>query len=218
MLEKRQILAHRGAWTNVQGNQIHEKNSLEALKRAAILGYGLETDIRDRDGQLVISHDPPSSDSPSIVALDFQEFKAPLALNVKADGLVPLLLEQMSSGRISGDFFFFDMSIPEEMRYAREGLPFASRLSESETRIAEKSNWLWLDGFLGNGYLDGLEQIIELAGDRRIAVVSPELHGRDHDQSWPNVAALMSIHPTLHLCTDYPEMFSQMFGASNGKS
>ena len=48
------ILAHRGVWQNPV-----EKNSAAALRRALENGFGVETDIRDLDGQLVISHDPP---------------------------------------------------------------------------------------------------------------------------------------------------------------
>ena len=51
-----QLLAHRGLW-----NRPEEKNSLQALTASFNLGIGVETDIRDCDGSLVISHDPPRS-------------------------------------------------------------------------------------------------------------------------------------------------------------
>ena len=51
------ILAHRGFWTEPA-----EKNSREALERAFREGFGIETDIRDRNGALVVSHDPPVGD------------------------------------------------------------------------------------------------------------------------------------------------------------
>lgn len=46
-----ELLAHRGYWSNgIPGN------SPEALKRALECGYGIESDVRDYDGTLVISH------------------------------------------------------------------------------------------------------------------------------------------------------------------
>lgn len=46
------ILSHRGYWLKES-----EKNSIAAFKRSFSMGFGTETDVRDRDGQLVISHD-----------------------------------------------------------------------------------------------------------------------------------------------------------------
>jgi len=60
LIRKSGILAHRGAWTVPK-----ERNSAEALKRALKSGFGIETDLRDLDGTVVISHDPPKhADTP----------------------------------------------------------------------------------------------------------------------------------------------------------
>lgn len=53
------ILCHRGAWTAAA-----EKNSVPAIKKAVSLGYGFETDVRDYQGKLVISHDIAKENSP----------------------------------------------------------------------------------------------------------------------------------------------------------
>ena len=47
------IICHRGYW-----QEPSEKNSDIALRRGFSLGLGTETDIRDLNGELVISHDP----------------------------------------------------------------------------------------------------------------------------------------------------------------
>ena len=52
------IISHRGYW----GQNVN-KNTKDAFKRSFNLGFGTETDIRDHDGTLVISHDPADSDS-----------------------------------------------------------------------------------------------------------------------------------------------------------
>ncbi|UVV76362.1 hypothetical protein NXW84_21120 [Bacteroides fragilis] len=46
-----EIIAHRGFW-----NKESEKNTLTAIKRAIDNGYGFETDYRDNNGTIVISH------------------------------------------------------------------------------------------------------------------------------------------------------------------
>ena len=46
-----QILAHRGLWT-----QTEEKNTVSAIKYAFQSGFGIETDLRDFQEKLVISH------------------------------------------------------------------------------------------------------------------------------------------------------------------
>ena len=48
------ILAHRGIWSDSKS-----ANHPEALTRALEMGFGIETDLRDRNCELVVSHDPP---------------------------------------------------------------------------------------------------------------------------------------------------------------
>ena len=48
------ILSHRGYWKSEE-----ERNQEVAFHRSFDLGYGTETDIRDIQGKLVISHDMP---------------------------------------------------------------------------------------------------------------------------------------------------------------
>ena len=49
------IISHRGYWTNLD-----EKNQKNAFKRSWDHGFGIETDIRDFNQNLVISHDMAS--------------------------------------------------------------------------------------------------------------------------------------------------------------
>ena len=53
-----EIVAHRGCWYSEE-----EKNTKEALIRAFEKRFGIETDIRDRNGQLVISHNISNTSS-----------------------------------------------------------------------------------------------------------------------------------------------------------
>ena len=94
------ILAHRGLW-----REAADQNSLAALRRALVEGFGVETDIRDFAGQLVISHDPPLAGAVPFGAFLDEYSKLGLsqmlALNIKADGLTRLVAGALARHRIT---------------------------------------------------------------------------------------------------------------------
>jgi len=98
-----QFLAHRGLW-----KEGLKPNSLDAFKKAWDSGFGIETDIRDALGRLVISHDLADSMSAAfreLLILYKQLGKdLPLAINIKADGLRPLLKELLDEFKVSNYF------------------------------------------------------------------------------------------------------------------
>ena len=49
-----QVISHRGYWKTAA-----EKNTATAFARSFEMGFGTETDVRDLNGLLVISHDMP---------------------------------------------------------------------------------------------------------------------------------------------------------------
>ena len=55
------IISHRGYW-----KEPAEKNQPVAFHRSFDLGFGTETDLRDNTGQLVIAHDMPRGDEPTL--------------------------------------------------------------------------------------------------------------------------------------------------------
>lgn len=197
------LLCHRGMWADPS-----EKNSLVALMRAIDRGFGVETDIRDRDGRLVISHDPPQS--PHVLPLErfldaYRRAATPplLALNIKSDGLHDTLRDALRAHGVD-NYFVFDMSIPDTMGYVRRGMPVARRLSEYEggERFPADYRFVWLDAFEHDWYGPP-----ELAGwlesGKRVCVVSPELHGRPHQAAWGILRRLPShLLRDIHLCTD----------------
>lgn len=189
-------------------------NSRVSLTRALEEGFGLETDLRDAAGQLVIGHDPPAEGAPHFLNL-LEAWansgvlgRAPLALNVKADGLVPLLLEAEIRLQLSLHYFF-DMSFPQLRRYAQAGLPVALRVSEFEPLSRDLAFDLglepryWLDGFESDWWL-GSRQVEEVCRLAPVAVVSPEIHGRDPEPVWEWFAALLDEGCDISICTDYP--------------
>ena len=201
MLDQHRIFAHRGLW----GEGV-EGNSNEALLGALDRGFSVETDIRDHLGRIVVSHDPiPKGHDPMTLdaLLSHQTSSSGyLALNVKSDGLIGI------QGRITERAFFFDMSSPETLRYAKAGLEIALRLSDLEPNLAPMGvthSWLWIDAFVHDWYTDiKLSDYQNLKG---VILVSPELHGRGHEAVWDFASENWEKIQNLCICTDYPTEF-----------
>lgn len=125
-----EIIAHRGFW-----NKESEKNTLTAIKRAIDNGYGFETDYRDNNGTIVISHNMPLGNEPTAEEI-FRLYRdsgteSTLALNIKADGLQELLKDMLNTYQIK-KYFLFDMSIPDTIDYILDNMNIATRHSEYE--------------------------------------------------------------------------------------
>ena len=199
------VLSHRGYWTAAP-----EKNTPAAFERSFSLGFGTETDVRDHDGRLVISHDMPGADAlPFETYLDCLARKAsrPLlqAINIKADGLAAALARTMKD--CAHPWFVFDMSLPDTLGQLRAGNPVYLRMSEYESipaALESRVKGVWLDAFESTWY--SADTIATLL-DRGLAVcvVSPELHRRDdHAELWSALRPLRG-RAALSLCTDLPE-------------
>lgn len=204
------IISHCGLWDSTT-----PKNSRQALEKALQHGFGIETDFRDQDGRLIISHHPPL-DKMSLELLDLLEMlsntSSPLkiALNVKAMHLSELLVETLQNWKTNFDqtkIYFFDMSIPDQRNYLGAGLPTLSRQSEFESNPSfyEDARGIWLDAFESEWY--DKELILEhLKKDKEVFVVSPELHKRQHQIFWNQLRQSGELvhDPNLNLCTDFP--------------
>ncbi|TNV22507.1 hypothetical protein FH968_00130 [Buttiauxella sp. B2] len=202
------ILAHRGDW-----HSPHEKNSHLALRRALNSGWGIETDIRDLDGELVISHDMPRAGALplSTVLDDYVALRATgmLALNIKSDGLMSALKAQLSARGIRR-YFCFDMSVPDMLPYQFAGMATAARLSEYEPEgpLSMAAPVLWVDGFHQLS-VNEVQLTHWLTAGKTVCLVSPELHGRDPYPLWQQMAGWPKVlrhHPQLMLCTDCPAL------------
>jgi len=203
------ILAHRGFW-----NSIEEKNTLEAFKRAFENGYGIETDVRDYEGDLVISHNVADEKCPKFKEM-LEIYKAanrnvPLALNVKADGIQPLLEKYLKEYGIT-NYFMFDMSVPEQVVYVRDGFNTFTRQSEHEMSPSMYSQTcgVWMDEFsvewMEEKFFEG-----HLSVGKKIGVISPEIHGNDEKRIW-NMIKPFKNNDDLMLCTDIPKEAEAFF-------
>lgn len=206
------VIAHRGLFTGRETNP----NSVELITESLRLGLGVETDLRDRAGSIVVSHDPVTELAWPIEpeVLRWQScgilHDQLLALNVKADGL--LSLTDLTIAPWLDNAFFFDMSFPQWLAYAKSGLPVAQRVSEFERfdlELAEMQGphpWVWLDAFESDWWLR-LDTDLGLPDTARVVLVSPELHGRDPRRVWDRFVALQEARGNVWMCTDYASRF-----------
>jgi glycerophosphoryl diester phosphodiesterase len=216
------ILAHRGRW-----DERHGRNSLAALNFALNRGYGLETDIRDHDGFLVISHDPPCmplTGNLTPLSLLAEHFalanrNVPVALNVKADGLQEMLANAARRfPAFYSNVFFFDMSVPDALGYLKKGFSVFTRQSEyeKEPSFLNEASGVWMDCFFSDWIMTA--DILRHTGEgRKVALVSPELHGRDTECAWEEWKKAQRIlreegeEDLLMICTDFPDRAEAYF-------
>tara|TARA_B100001093_G_C26766815_1_gene988262 strand:+ start:472 stop:1104 length:633 start_codon:yes stop_codon:yes gene_type:complete len=206
------ILAHRGTW-----EETNEQNTLNSFQISLKLGVGIETDLRDFNGEVIISHDIPIKKT---VCLDdfFELWKkntlnSYLALNIKSDGLGELLLKYINKYKIN-NYFLFDMSIPETKKYRDLGLKYFIRISEFEqdTAFLEESSGVWLDCFDTDWYEKNLIERF-LDEGKIISLVSPELHQRPYICQWKKIKEmnLPWKDGKVLLCTDHPYEAKEFF-------
>lgn len=208
-----EIIAHRGIWKNEL-----EKNTKKALFLALEHGYGIETDIRDFQERLVLSHDIATPASPALVELfeyyKKNNFKSKIALNVKADGIQHLLIKVLQTYQIE-NYFLFDMSIPEQVVNCNLRLKFFTRNSDIEEQcvLYQQAEGVWVDSFYNENWLT--ETVIRKHLDCRkhICIVSPELHHKSYTNVWKMLKDNKYDRcESVYLCTDNPEMAKEFFG------
>ena len=203
------ILAHRGCW-----NSSIPKNSILSFEKALSKGYGIETDIRDSGGNLVISHDMPTGGEVNLE--DFMRYykhnncNSMLALNIKSDGLsehLDLFIRKYSAE----NYFFFDMSIPDFIPYLEAGMKVYTWHSDIETSplLYENSSGVWLDMFFDDWVTEGVVNR-HIRSGKEVCVVSPELHGRKQYKFWEKLKA-MNLLNEIMICTDYPDEAEEFF-------
>lgn len=220
---KNHIIAHRGWWELPT-----KKNTPAAFIKAFTAGFGVETDIRDLDGTLVIAHDMPTVKSAPTTVAQFLEcycqhtqqhaVQPTLALNIKCDSLHAPLLALLTQYNIT-NYFVFDMSIPDMRNYLRDGMKTFTRWSdiEPEPLLLPHCDGIWVDAFES----DWVEFPLVLPqtepnalSQKSICLVSPELHRRTtYKTTWQHwKQQLTQPHlnntttpKTLLLCTDFPQ-------------
>lgn len=207
------ILSHRGYWKLEE-----ERNRAAAFQRSFDLGYGTETDIRDIQGKLVISHDMPRGDE-----ITFEEVlqimdgrNLPLALNIKADGMAEEILRLLKQYNHT-NYFTFDMSIPDMVMQLKTELIVFTGLSDilSPAVLLDQAKGIWLDCFNSDWYDSQLvDTYLEMG--KPVCIVSADLHKRNIKRQWKIIKQCSHFSSdSLMLCTDYPEIAKEFFYGEN---
>lgn len=208
------ILAHRGFWRLKK-----EKNNFPAIARAVKMGFGVETDVRDSGGKLVIAHDPGFRQKlgaeKTFELFAWNTKDQTLAINVKADGLQDLIQNLVRRCRVRY-YFVFDASVPELVVYRDRKIPLFTRQSEFEPRpvLWKDAAGVWLDAFRSDWFTAStIEEHLKAGKD--VCVVSPELHGREHGRVWRLLKqpGLRRYQQQLFLCTNFPDKANDCFNS-----
>jgi hypothetical protein len=138
-----------------------------------------------------------------------------LALNIKADGLQRVVASYLRRYAISS-YFVFDMSVPDMLLYARDGIEYYTRVSEIEPApsLYEKASGVWIDQFHSD-WVDADAVVPHLRAGKKACIVSPELHARPHEAAWARYRALQDLvlpNEMLFICTDFPDRAEKFFG------
>lgn len=208
------IVAHRGLW-----NIVEEKNSFNSFSQAIKGGFGIEIDVRDLNGTLVVSHDPPvtgvSYSFESVLEFyNYMGSQSEIAINIKSDGIAQFLHALLKKYNIE-NYYCFDMSVPDTLDYRKRDLKYLVRVSEFEsiTLLSKESSGVWLDSF--NSF-DLQKPILEkLLKDKiKVVIVSEELHHRDKQAQWNYLADIFkntSLNTQISICTDFPNEAHKVF-------
>uniref|UniRef100_UPI001EEBCE5F hypothetical protein n=1 Tax=Vibrio vulnificus TaxID=672 RepID=UPI001EEBCE5F len=179
-----------------------------AFKSAFINGFGIETDLRDFNQNIVISHDMPKEGCMTFsdfISMASSNNNVTLALNIKSDGL------QSTLGKLKLDspHFYFDMSVPDMLHYCINGSKFYTRYSDIETTpsLYFESHGIWLDNFKDDTLnLEMLEHFLK--DGKNVVLVSPELHKRNKSNYWKSLRHFLISNQEyvgkVGLCTDFP--------------
>ena len=162
---------------------VHRRNTISELVNTSE-NYGIEIDIRTKDSNLIIHHDPFHKGEIFSRWLDFYKHGT-LIINLKEEGLENDILKIMSQKQIK-DFFFLDQSFPFLIKTSLKGESrSAVRVSEYESietalTLKGKVDWVWVD-FFNKFPLDFHDFNKLKEANFKLCLVSPELQNKSKE-------------------------------------
>ena len=201
------IICHRGLWKTKK-----EQNSFKACAQGNDLFDGIEIDLKNQNGKIVLSHDPLNAkQSPALLELVFKTNPTAFyALNIKEDGLGPELLRLINKYKIK-HYMCFDLSKPEELKYRKLKLSIFERAGDKDGFPLDSNNGMIVDIFDQKNLNWTLEQLVSTKA-RALFFISPELHGNTEQAMWKKLKTFeKSLKIKLYLCTDFPEKAASFF-------
>jgi len=185
----------------------HRVNTISALEKIDP-AYGVEIDLRSKNGSLILAHDPFVEGELFSEWLKYWRGQS-LILNVKEDALENSILGHLSQYGAS-DFFFLDQSYPSIRRTINMGVTkVATRVSDFEdleTSLKSGSDWVWLDSFSGDWeYLKEAVPALSKNG-QSTCLVSPELQRVDSARELKTLQEMIEVNSLeiSSVCTKVP--------------
>ena len=163
----------------------HSINELTSLNHIE-LGTGVEIDIRDEGGKLVLGHDPMQKNYTNIYEFLNSLNGRNVIANIKSERVEREFFKLINLLSPKSEYFFLDSSFSMIANYGKK-YNFASRFSEFEsieTSIAliraNLIKWIWVDTFL-NFPIN--EENVELFNSLPVSkcLTSPDLLDRPED-------------------------------------
>jgi len=162
-------------------HRINTSNELDNVE----VNQGIELDLRDKDNNIVLSHDPFSDGEL------FDDFlkkydKNLIILNIKSERIEWKVLDLLKKYNIS-NYFFLDSSFPMIYQLSKnDETNIAIRFSEFESiesikLVKNMVKWVWIDCFNNFPLNQESYNIIKNLG-LKICIVSPELQGYNTDR------------------------------------
>lgn len=143
--------------------------------------YGIEVDIREKNGSLICCHDPFQNGELFKDFITHFEHKFLIA-NIKEEGIEKKVINLLHDCKIS-NYFLLDVSFPFLYKLSNERTSkIALRVSDLETLNLRTLKilgieWIWLDAFkkFPSGELEKIKSLSD-AEQIKVCLVSPELH------------------------------------------
>lgn len=196
------IICHRGLWKGKTELQNSKRACLEGLK----LFDGIEIDLKNKNGKIILSHDPILSNKRYLeLSVLFKENKDSFyALNIKEDGLGPKLKELITKYNIK-NYMCFDLSSPEEYCYLQLGLKVFKRFGDQDfiNISQQKTRGLVFDIFNNRNQLNYLKKLNNSKLNLPTMIISPELHNLSFLKTWKLYNEKLTTK-NLYICTDHP--------------
>lgn len=156
----------------------HRVNKLNQLKKTNTK-YGIEVDIRDKNNDLIVTHDPFSNGIKLKTYLNSFKHKLIIA-NIKSERIEDRVIKIFKKKKIK-NYFFLDSSIPKIIDMTKRNISnIGLRVSyyeniEIAVKLKGKVKWIWYDTFMGIPK-DLKEFRLLKKMNYKICLVSPELH------------------------------------------
>lgn len=160
----------------------HRINYLDSDATLFSTSDGIEFDIRDSNGQLIVQHDACKEGQPFSEFLQFCPPTKFYIVNIKAEGIEELAIKLLTERGIH-NFFLLDCGMPSLVRLGRTGeTRTAVRFSEYESfetvaAVAPFVSWIWVDVFTQLPLTKEISEQAKRLG-LRLCLVSPELQGQ----------------------------------------